>query len=68
MSDRTPFEKNPRTLRCEEWEAQLADALDGALTEEDRASFEHHTTECPMCRTDAGRGGEGPAVAAVSSS
>lgn len=59
MSDRTPFEKNPRTLRCEEWEAQLADALDGALTEEDRASFEHHTTECAMCAMMLGEAEKG---------
>jgi hypothetical protein len=49
MSDRTPFEKNPRTLQCEEWEALLADALDGALTDEDRASFDLHTAECATC-------------------
>jgi hypothetical protein len=59
MSDRTPFEKNPRTLRCEEWEAQLADALDGALTEEDRASFEFHATECPMCAMMLGEAEKG---------
>ncbi|HVJ09579.1 MAG TPA: anti-sigma factor [Acidisarcina sp.] len=51
MSDRTPFESNPRKLRCEEWEALLADALDGALTTRDQASFERHAAECPLCVT-----------------
>jgi Putative zinc-finger len=45
----SPFEPNSRTLHCEEWEALLADALDGALTDKDRASFEQHTAECPTC-------------------
>ncbi len=59
MSDRTPFEENPRTLRCEEWEAQLADALDGALTDEDRASFELHTMECSTCALMLGEAEKG---------
>jgi hypothetical protein len=59
MSDRTPFEKNPRTLRCEEWEALLADALDGALTDEDRASFELHTAECATCALMLGEAEKG---------
>jgi len=49
MSDRTPFELNPRPIRCEEWEALLADALDGALTDKDRASFDRHAAECSNC-------------------
>lgn len=59
MSERTPFELNPRKLRCEEWEALLADALDGALTTRDRASFELHTTECPTCVTMLGEAQKG---------
>ena len=59
MSDRTPFEKNPRTLLCEEWEALLADALDGALTDEDRASFDLHTAECPLCPVMLGEAEKG---------
>ena len=39
MSERTPFELNPRKLRCEEWEALLADALDGALTTREAKNF-----------------------------
>ncbi len=49
MSDRTPFQLNPRPIRCEEWEALLADALDGALTDKDRASFDGHAAECASC-------------------
>jgi Putative zinc-finger len=45
----SPFEPNSRTLHCDEWEALLADALDGALTDMDRARFEQHTAECPTC-------------------
>jgi Putative zinc-finger len=59
MSDRTPFESNSRTLRCEEWEALLADALDGALTENNRASFERHTDECPTCAMMLGEAQKG---------
>lgn len=51
MSERAPFELNPRKLRCEEWEALLTDAIDGALTTTDRASFELHSSECPACVT-----------------
>lgn len=59
MSDRTPFEMNPRTIRCEEWEALLADALDGTLTEKDRASFEHHSAGCPTCAIMLGEAQKG---------
>ena len=59
MSEHTPFELNPRPIRCEEWEALLADALDGALTEKDRASFDRHATECPTCGVMLGEAQKG---------
>lgn len=36
-------------LQCEEWEALLADALDGTLKAEDSAVFAAHGKDCPMC-------------------
>lgn len=54
MSERNPFQQNPAQhskgpLQCEEWEALLADALDGTLAAEDRAVFTAHGKDCPMC-------------------
>ena len=59
MSERNPFEQHPkgleridragRELRCEEWEALLADALDGVMPASDGASFEAHSKECEAC-------------------
>ncbi len=55
MSERNPFEQNPtvpprgRVLQCEEWEALLADALDGTLPAEDAAAFHQHSGLCPSC-------------------
>lgn len=54
MSERNPFQQNqPPThmgqLQCEEWEALLADALDGTLKAEDSAVFAAHGKDCPMC-------------------
>src|ERR1700742_4987898 len=54
MSERNPFQQNPAhppsgPLQCEEWEALLADALDGTLAAEDSAVFAAHGKECPMC-------------------
>jgi hypothetical protein len=40
---------NPRRLECSEFEALLAEALDGALTAEDRESFEAHGLSCEVC-------------------
>ncbi|MBT9332153.1 anti-sigma factor family protein [Paracidobacterium acidisoli] len=52
--------KTPRTLRCEEWEALLVDALDGLLPAQDSAAFEAHSADCRACaellsRTQQGR-------------
>ncbi len=54
MSERNPFDQKPATagsgpLRCEEWEELLADALDGLLPAVDRAAFDVHGAECPVC-------------------
>ena len=55
MSERNPFQQNPAqphekgSLPCEEWEALLADALDGTLAAEDAAVFTAHGNDCPMC-------------------
>ncbi len=59
MSERNPFEQQPkgpegvhragRELRCEEWEALLADALDGVMPPADSATFEAHSHDCTAC-------------------
>jgi hypothetical protein len=50
MSERNPFQQNPKgQLPCEEWEALLADALDGTLAADDTAVFTAHGKDCPMC-------------------
>jgi hypothetical protein len=47
----TPDPANPGkgALRCEEWEALLADALDGVLPAAQTASFEAHSAGCLGC-------------------
>src|SRR5579883_126218 len=50
MSERNPFQQSQKgPLQCEEWEALLADALDGNLKVEDTAAFTTHGNDCPMC-------------------
>ena len=59
MSERNPFEQHPkgperadkpgRELRCEEWEALLADALDGMMPAAESTSFESHSHTCAAC-------------------
>src|SRR5262249_9013361 len=39
----------PNRLECSEFEALLAEALDGALSEENQQSFEEHGQSCPVC-------------------
>ena len=39
----------PNRLECSEFEALLAEALDGALTEENQQSFEAHGQSCKVC-------------------
>src|ERR1700757_175249 len=58
MSERNPFEQHPKTpdrdkpgreVRCEEWEALLADALDGMMPAAESANFEAHSNTCVAC-------------------
>lgn len=50
MTDKHPFKNNPVDgIRCEEWEAWLADSLDGTLSEKTRAAFDAHGASCPAC-------------------
>jgi hypothetical protein len=63
MAERNPFDSQKdagrpehnsgeglrRTLRCEDWEALLADALDGGLPAEDNAAFTTHSSSCATC-------------------
>jgi hypothetical protein len=37
------------TLRCEDWEGMLADALDQALSARDQAAFDAHAAGCTGC-------------------
>ncbi len=46
MPDATPGSGG---LRCEEWEALLADALDGLLPAGDTAAFDAHSADCLNC-------------------
>jgi hypothetical protein len=50
MASQHPFENKPVDgIRCEEWEAWLAESLDGELPEATRAVFEAHGHSCPSC-------------------
>ncbi|HEX3660180.1 MAG TPA: anti-sigma factor [Acidobacteriaceae bacterium] len=50
MADYNQFGNKPNAaLRCEEWEALLADALDGVLPEGKAAAFRAHSAECANC-------------------
>jgi hypothetical protein len=50
MSERNPFRQNTGgPLECEEWEALLADALDGTLSSHDEAAFSAHSQDCAAC-------------------
>lgn len=46
MAERT---YNPNSPACGQWEALLADALDGLLKPEDEAAFAAHMAVCPAC-------------------
>jgi len=59
MAERT-FNSNSAT--CVQWEALLADALDGLLKPEDEAIFHAHLAVCPACSAlfeEARRGASG---------
>ncbi len=60
MADRHPFENNPVDgIRCEEWEAWLAESQDGVLPGRLRAAFEAHGQSCPACSELLARATEG---------
>ena len=46
MAERT---YNPNSPACGQWEALLADALDGLLKPENEAAFAAHRSVCPAC-------------------
>ncbi|MGC1159705.1 MAG: zf-HC2 domain-containing protein [Acidobacteriaceae bacterium] len=50
MADESKFGQKPgSTLKCEEWEAQLTDALDGLLPAAEAAAFTAHSETCANC-------------------
>lgn len=49
MAEQDKFGQKPARLRCEEWEALLADALDGLLPANDSSAFTAHSAECLNC-------------------
>lgn len=49
MAEQNKFGQKPDGLRCEEWEALLADALDGLLPAADAAAFKAHSGTCAGC-------------------
>ncbi len=46
-------------MQCVEWEALLADALDGTLHGPMLAAFEAHQQSCPSCQTMVQEAGAG---------
>jgi hypothetical protein len=50
MAEYNQFGNKPNAaLRCEEWEALLADALDGLLPDGKAAAFRAHSADCANC-------------------
>lgn len=50
MAEYNQFGNKPNAaLRCEEWEALLADALDGLLPEGKATAFRAHSADCANC-------------------
>ncbi len=61
MGYETTSAKGAGPLQCEEWEALLADALDGTLAADDTAAFAAHKDACLACAQlleEAQRGSE----------
>jgi Putative zinc-finger len=46
---REPRDLTPGSLRCDDWEAMLTDALDGQLSARDLAAFDAHAAGCAGC-------------------
>ncbi|MFZ0633084.1 MAG: zf-HC2 domain-containing protein [Acidobacteriaceae bacterium] len=60
MADYNQFGNKPNAaLRCEEWEALLADALDGVLPEGKAVAFRGHSAECANCGDLLAHAGQG---------
>jgi Putative zinc-finger len=60
MAEYNQFGNKPSaTLRCEEWEALLVDALDGVLPEDKATSFRAHSAECANCGDLLAHAGQG---------
>jgi len=49
MAEQNKFGQKPEGLRCEDWEALLADALDGLLPAHQAAAFTAHSDTCAAC-------------------
>jgi hypothetical protein len=50
VADESKFGQKPgSTLKCEAWEAQLTDALDGLLPAAEAAAFRAHSETCANC-------------------
>jgi hypothetical protein len=47
--DKKPSGESGRTLRCDQWDDLIADALDGSLNAADTAAFHRHHSECAVC-------------------
>lgn len=60
MAEESKFGDKPgATLRCEEWEALLADALDGVLPARDARIFTEHSETCAGCSELLGHAQQG---------
>lgn len=49
MPDANPGKSGPGGLSCDQWEALLADMLDGLLPPQDTGAFAAHGAACPGC-------------------
>jgi len=60
MAEHNPFEtRKAGEVRCEDWEAWLAERLDGALALELEAPFAAHAAACPACGEMLSRAAQG---------
>jgi hypothetical protein len=60
MAEHNPFEtRKAGEVRCEDWEAWLAERLDGTLAPELEVSFDAHAVHCPACGELLARASQG---------
>ncbi|MGA7522121.1 MAG: zf-HC2 domain-containing protein [Acidobacteriaceae bacterium] len=60
MAEHNQFGNKPdAALRCEDWEALLADALDGLLPEDKAVAFRAHSANCANCGDLLAHAGQG---------